>query len=732
MQASIFQITTPVESGKKKGRSTEQGSYTTAQGDIITGLYPIELAHLRHIPPTAENAISKKELARLVYGDSAPPKVLSHRTNMYIAILRGKLREWGYNIIHTVDDGKSRKGGYYLQKLTEFRLSTGNQAEVVAKGALAQILQRLYPFGPANLAPYSELVNLVPMIPAQENRARALNQALAQLTKILASTKFSLESAPLSPGSEEQGYYVERRRASIHLNLIGEVLEYNNKRVRLADMESRLLWALAVNRERPRFLAELGERLPGKKENIDIKIIAATTASLIDRLEELTGLTDIIVSGGNEIHGVWLKLKDATIRRIGAFPPSELQLDALTAFFEQHERDSLIQEITDKLNTGGRYHFSGGSAAYSLTRVVLRLGNRAKGNVLSEAEARVFQKIKDFIREKNLRNEKDLIDLIWEKLTKKAPQATPSPTMLAEESATAENEIGYLPESIEKPEFGSLSRLDIAVLASVIKIHQEEFAEILNQKELKPIEENILSQVIDLVGDELRTKMELMSEEEKRLFLNQARASAFEKALALIDNPQLGKLLDKIAAQNSNVYLLLVHLSEIKETLLPTSDSNGHLLDLLLRPPNKRVTVNTRDWTVVDVRPLEGTVTFVSTPLQPATEKRRDQLHQHDPKIEAHIEEHITRILARPDLQKPVNSAAVTRAFPTLVQGKIDRFVDGTVVKPTEDKGRNLFSPVDIAVMLYLNTHGGSLPSGSQRKVRDIAQRIFEQRIKGN
>jgi len=120
---------------------------------------------------------------------------------------------------------------------------------------------------------------------------------------------------------------------------------------------------------------------------------------------------------------------------------------------------------------------------------------------------------------------------------------------------------------INKPEFGTLSRVDINTIASAIDDCRYFLEPILKTSSVDLIEKNIVSELSDITGEISPADSKKMTVEQYRNSLDKFRAEALQKAKDLIESPEADKILEEIYTQNPNVWYLLVNLSEMNDKL---------------------------------------------------------------------------------------------------------------------------------------------------------------------
>jgi hypothetical protein len=117
--------------------------------------------------------------------------------------------------------------------------------------------------------------------------------------------------------------------------------------------------------------------------------------------------------------------------------------------------------------------------------------------------------------------------------------------------------------SINKPEYGTLSRADIDAIASAILCYEESLKSILEANNVRLIDQSILTELQELTGDTPLANFSKMTKEQHCQFANQFRIQALQKAKTLLESPKINQILDEIAIQDSNVWCLLINLSEM-------------------------------------------------------------------------------------------------------------------------------------------------------------------------
>jgi len=299
-------------------------------------------------------------------------------------------------------------------------------------------------------------------------------------------------------------------------------------------------------------------------------------------------------------------------------------------------------------------------------------------------------------------------------------------------------------KSIETPEFGSLSKADVALIAERLEFNRDRLEPFFGERGVRLIEESALSELIDLVeGQEIELQEAYregrISAEEFSQLISDYRARAFEKAQDIIKDPDIDSILEKIGDKNPNVWVLLVNLSEVNDVIEKSGHEEG--ISLLAQNPEVLKTVlenpENEDGAIED--DLEAAVTDGSTTvfeaqspvvgIEPVEPKPRG-IEARDPNIRVSMNQFLDKILEIPELNGPVSPAVVTRFFERIKKETMERAKKEGWVSAIPGKGNRAHVRYDasrIATLLYL-CKNENLPSRLKKRVEEIAQEEFDKR----
>lgn len=115
-------------------------------------------------------------------------------------------------------------------------------------------------------------------------------------------------------------------------------------------------------------------------------------------------------------------------------------------------------------------------------------------------------------------------------------------------------------------EFGTLSKLDVVVLASAIEIHSETLDKHSSQRRLKPLELPAIKRLVGLKNEiSLKGSGEKTNGKKDTEVINR-RIEALGHAFEMIDSPDFGRKLRRIQGRNPDVAYLIGYLSDICKT----------------------------------------------------------------------------------------------------------------------------------------------------------------------
>lgn len=351
------------------------------------------------------------------------------------------------------------------------------------------------------------------------------------------------------------------------------------------------------------------------------------------------------------------------------------------------------------------------------------------------------------------------------------------------------HEVEETPKTVTDPEFGTLSRVDITMLAAAIRMHRHTLEPIAEQRGVKLVEESILEGLAELRGDEPIADFSKMTGEERNRWINEYRIKALERLREMTEAPDFDRTMERIYEQNPDVWCLIFNLSEMDKVKVEngTGIKQGitFLKDLLANPDARRkgfrvipepqpapptpeprrvdvATVQAEAVVLFDARvvtpqeqveavtvdaqvPVEPIVEpVVEIPVQvtpvaqpvpvipraPEPEPKPKALEVRDPDIRARVNQYLDQIFEHPELHQPASPGMATRAFPRLKQRTVDALVEARYV-PTETgkkADQERFDPTGVATLLYLYDHGDNLTGRLKKQVQEIVAEELKKR----
>lgn len=315
-------------------------------------------------------------------------------------------------------------------------------------------------------------------------------------------------------------------------------------------------------------------------------------------------------------------------------------------------------------------------------------------------------------------------------------------------------------DSINKPEYGTLSRADIGSIASAIIYYTEDLNPFLESSNVRLIDQSILTQLQNLTGGTPLANFDKLTTKEHCQFANQFRIQALKKVQKLIESPEVNQILDNISFQDSNVWCLLVNLSEMDkvggmvQNDLTVKHGIDFLIDLLANPEARKqgflvkvnptdtpkLPLNQTDTAILDHKPqmilIEETpnVEVLSVPILPIipevpqTEIKPKAIETYDPSIRIRINDFLDQISEHPELVL-ASPGMITRAFPRLKQKTIDQTIeDGYISGEQDHNGNKRFNSTEIAILLYLCDFGRNLQGRLKKQIEDIVAEEINKR----
>lgn len=367
-------------------------------------------------------------------------RVSSKRLGYVMFNARRKAAQAGLDIVgvHPEKRGTGDKGSYYLRSsgpqtepiiqaseevpatigtstATGFRFEGGK----IMGGEAGRLLAELFPFSSEHIITHRELLRAVSAGETLDD-LRVLDKHLKRVRGILHQRLLRLASVPNPRDVHNSGYYVESiRRSNVRIMLLGDVIKYENKKIRLSEEQYHLLWALTSNIDDPKSDRSLSERI-FNEPNPETFPLSQVALTLGKQLAELTGVEDIIVTVGNEAFGHFYKIKDATIlRRPGYFPVHSTRLEALLLIFQDNpvSKQEIISVLgATKERKRASRALTGHQALVSFTRAVTRLRNRANADIIADSEVDAYLEMDEYMKKHKLADEKALLVDIAQKL----------------------------------------------------------------------------------------------------------------------------------------------------------------------------------------------------------------------------------------------------------------------------------------------------------------------------
>lgn len=608
---------------EKKGE-LEPGMFRLPDGKLVR-LTEREEKFISLIPTENHSAISNSDLVGILYADEFERGQINLKNALWRAnafryrINANKLNPAGWEIRNTEPRGRRRGArGSNDAKLYLFPLQGEEQASepiqpatleyntderfrfedvLAVTGEEGKILSKLSPFDPHHIVSREELMQALSSEDTPTDQ-QAFDQCLREVKDILDWRRFRLGELPnpkYPDNKDGNGYYVETvRRQQVNITLLGDTVRYRDrqnqtKQIRLSEDQYRILWQLSGGE--PKLDKELADRVSDDPNTI--------VDLLNSKLADLTGVKEIITSLGNARFGNWHKInQDARIvRRTGYYPLRSTRQDALKLIF-QDSPDTSKEEIINTLGlTSGRIRaprpLTDPQAARALRNAVLGLRNRTSQSIATEEEVVLYEKMQKYITKHNLSDERDLSVHIANKLgigREPLSVSDESPADVIDGNGTEDidyEEI-HLP-SIETPEFGNLSKRDVALIAERLDFNRDRLEPFLGERGLNLIEESILRKLADLTAGQIIEGLKEVGSEPLAPIVQRYTVNAFERAKTLVKHPDFANILDRIDQQDPNVWSLLVNLSEINDVIEKSGHEEG--ISLIGKDPESLGTI---------------------------------------------------------------------------------------------------------------------------------------------
>lgn len=136
-----------------------------------------------------------------------------------------------------------------------------------------------------------------------------------------------------------------------------------------------------------------------------------------------------------------------------------------------------------------------------------------------------------------------------------------------EEPSVVNPVVEEIKREIDVPFIDNFSKGDIAVIASTCLTNREPIEKILRVNNLSLVETDVLKELTELVGDETLIPLTQLPNDQAARLIRQARAQAFSKVVDLFEDEHYEERMSEIFAKNSDVWQLIVNLSELSDLI---------------------------------------------------------------------------------------------------------------------------------------------------------------------
>lgn len=327
-------------------------------------------------------------------------------------------------------------------------------------------------------------------------------------------------------------------------------------------------------------------------------------------------------------------------------------------------------------------------------------------------------------------------------------------------------------DKYDKPEFGGLSRREIATIAGALNINRPDLEKIAGQFNLQIIDQTTVGKLVWLCENaEVVPGAADLHGQEQELKICQARRDALLSVSKLLRSDGFAALADRIHNLDPDVWAFLVNLSEIekvrvKDTIGGNEYSGMEFLISLLCDPNAKKNGYTpilrlqpeivaAPIVIAETARVEAESTFVvampSQPVLPSSVPQplykgpvivveperptKSRIEKRDPDVRKKLETYLNEVMSN-DLFRngPASFDQVSKGFSRLKARIMEIYVDhGWVSVEYEGKGkRPKFSPPAVATLLYLHdSRKLNLEPGEAKQVKNIAEEVHKSLLSG-
>lgn len=586
------------------------------------------------------------------------------------------------------------------EALIDYQFESGKKQ---IKSQEAQILDKLQPYLPPHIVSFEQLAQNHP------NNAEFL-AVIRAVRGLLYSEKLRLSHISHPKDPQKRGYFIESiRQSKLVLNLLGDTLRFKDKQTKLSDEDLSLLWIL--NQE-PILAEDLSERA-FKNPNPEESMLDQAMIDLSKNLTQFTGEKDLITKVGDEKFGIFYKLSDAQIiRNPQALPVHQSRLNALSAFLTDPSigYEDLKDILGPTRTKTSSYPITRPQSSLALTKAIIRLQKRATENILNDQEVPVVLQMIDFIQKNNLSDEKSLAKMVARSI-KQENENIILPSEIEENEGEEEDpespEINVRP--IEVPEYGPLSKADVAIVAANLNLYEKELNAFFKQKKKEPIDKTTLLNLIGLVGNEPAIELKDMTADQMTEYLNIYRIKSFEKIKSLITSPDFSQVCDQIFEKNPDVWELVVNLSELSEGI-------SFIQEVISKPLQADFVIDSQSGAITSIK-LDK-----EEPTKTALEKR-------DENIRTKLEVVLKDVIEREKITKPLSPGIITNHYPSLKGTKMDELIRKKLVPYTMEGAHYRLDARGVTTMIYLLREGQNLPSRLKKQVQYIVGEVYQQKF---
>jgi len=334
-----------------------------------------------------------------------------------------------------------------------------------------------------------------------------------------------------------------------------------------------------------------------------------------------------------------------------------------------------------------------------------------------------------------------------------------------------------------KPEFGPLTRRDVAVVAEALLAHRPMLNAVLEQSGDGEMDEASMKTTANLSGD-IFSKGNELSLEERESELLKMRKGALGRVEQFLQVDDFGVQLKGITGMDENVGMLLLHTSVLRDITGNLADSPkeitglGFLYALLedeaVRRSGFKMTASSgqqviiRERTVIAGKAKVPTIVVESvssgtidlraatgdeagdrdiTPA-PLTEEEAEQsepvvssatkapklrgVEARNPGIRTTIRKLLDEVLSHSELREPVSPASVNRVFSSLTRTAIEPLVEGKLIPNQQGGGSGHYKldPVAVATALYfIDSRVHSLSARLKKQVKGIVAEEYRKKL---